>query len=234
MLLEESDQPLGSASIAAALQASGFQISEATAGRLLRSMDERGLTRMPGLKLGRLITTKGQEHLAKLRSRHHLEQRGADLVHATTMAERSELIDVLIARRAVETESARLAALNATEEELADIAERASSHRRAIDEGRLPEIYDSAQFHRALAAASHNRILLSLAELMFESANPHLERTLRQVAIDTATVGTLSVDHGDIAEALSSRDPERAAEVTHAHLTNLIDAARASLASDGA
>lgn len=230
-LLDESEQPLGSSSIASALVELGFQISEATAGRLLRSMDNRGLTRMPGPKLGRLITSKGQEHLLKLSSRHDVEQRGVDLVHATTTADRAELIDVLIARRAVETESARLAAVNATEEELAGIRMRARHDEQTVEEGRLPGISDSAQFHRAIAEASHNRILLSLAELMIETPNPNLERALRQVAIDTAAVGGLAVDHSHIADALSTRDPELAAAVTHSHLTHLIEAARASIAA---
>ena len=104
--------PVGASTLMAALRAEGMELAEATAGRYLRQLDEAGLTRSLG-KRGRVLTPAGRRRLNDLRLRSKLAAQGARVAAAARSRDVDDLIDLLYARRAIEVETARLAAVGA-------------------------------------------------------------------------------------------------------------------------
>jgi GntR family transcriptional regulator, transcriptional repressor for pyruvate dehydrogenase complex len=83
-----------------------------------------------------------------------------DLLNAYVASEEQQVVEVLTARRTIESDVARLATLSATQEDLEEIehtVELLDRHR-----GNRPMVFRAdAAFHRAVSRASHNRVLQS-------------------------------------------------------------------------
>lgn len=220
-LLERSEVPVGSARLTGVLRAAGIEVAEATAGRYLRRLDEQGLTRSKGAKLGRVITEAGKERLRNLRLLQRQDEYGARLLQAVNSTETNELIDLLYVRRAVEAEAARLAALRATDAELSEIAALAGHHVQEVGQGQ-DTVRPSMRFHRLVAEASHNRMLISVAMLLLDPANDLLEKALARIATDAGTVLEQAEDHVALSEVLRVRDAAEAESVMRRHLDRLI------------
>jgi DNA-binding FadR family transcriptional regulator len=225
-LLGGASEPIGSARLAEAFRLAGISVAEATAGRYLRQLDERGLTRALGVKLGRVITDAGRERLEELQRLRRHDEHGARLFRAVDTTEIDELMDLLYVRRAVEAEAARLAARRATEEELACIEAVSSHHVREVSIGH-DTVEPSMNFHRLIAEASHNRMLLAVALLLLDPANDPLEKALGQIALASGETLDQATDHLALAEALRSRDPDAAEATMRAHMDKLIQAVEA-------
>ena len=105
-----ADGPVGASRLVEELSQHDIDLSEATAGRFLRSLDRRGLTRPMG-KRGRLLTEEGRTRLQQLEILQRQGEHSALLVGAAMPVDIDELIDLLYVRRAVEPEAARHAAL---------------------------------------------------------------------------------------------------------------------------
>lgn len=222
-LLADSDEPIGSARLAEGLRRGGIAVAEATAGRALRRLDERGLTRALGGKRGRVITEAGRERLAALRDALRQDEHGARMRRAVAATEVDELMDLLSVRRAVETEAARLAASRASDEELARIAALSQRHVHAVGAG-YDTVEPSMHFHRLIAEASHNRMLIAVALLLLDPANEPLEKLLGQIALATGATLDQAHDHITLAEALYARDAQATERAMRAHMDNLIAA----------
>ncbi len=220
-LLAEADEPIGSARLAEALRQAGIPVAEATAGRYLRELDERGLTRALPAKLGRVITAAGRERLRELRLLQRQDEHGARVLRAVNTNEIDELIDLLYVRRAVEAEAARLAARRATGDELARIADLSARHVHDVGAGR-DTVEPSMQFHRLVAEASHNRMLVAVALLLLDPAHDPLEKVLGRIALDTGVTLDHAADHVALAEALRARDATAAEAAMRAHMDKLI------------
>lgn len=127
--------------------------------------------------------------------------------------ERAVTVDLLEARRLIETETAALAAERATESDIAALDEALDAMRRPTS---LAEEYVASdlRLHLALAHASHNAVLTALVESMrhalFEciaatfEAGGRTERRLR--------------DHERILETIRVRDVEGARRAVATHL----------------
>ncbi len=232
-LIGESDRPVGSSRLAEAFNESGIQVAEATAGRFLRSLDKQGFTVIPRPKQGRIVTERGQQRLEELKTTLRAQENGANLVRVASTTDLSELLDFLVVRRAVESEAARLAAECASDDELAEITRQAAGHREAVRGGTTPNRDSSTLFHRTVAAATHNRILISMADLLIEPANPNLTSVLEEVSLNSKVVSKQAHDHSELAEALSRRDAEQAGRLMHQHIGHLISAVSAYLKKGG-
>lgn len=222
-LLGGASEPIGSARLAEAFRQAGIAVAEATAGRYLRQLDGRGLTRAAGAKLGRVITDAGRERLEELQRLRRHDEHGARLFRAVATTAIDELMDLLYVRRAVESEAARLAARRATDTELAQIAAVSSQHVREVSAGH-DTVEPSMNFHRLIAEASHNRLLLAVALLLLDPANDPLEKALGQIALDSGETLDQATDHLALAEALRSRDSDAAEAAMRAHMDKLIQA----------
>lgn len=221
-MLAQSERPVGSMRLAEAFQEAGHDLAQATAGRFLRQLDLLGLTDGEGGKRGRVITAKGLARLDELRAKVTLREKSSRLMDAATVNDLSDLRELLLVRRVVETEGARLAAVRATGQELAEIMRLAQSHVRDVRADRVPEAEDSLRFHRCIAEASHNPVLTSVALVLFEPANPMLLSVLENVSVSSSMVACYANEHLDLAKALGERDAARSQELMFNHLTNLI------------
>ncbi len=122
--------------------------------------------------------------------------------------------DFLEARKEIEVTSARLAALNATDEDLTALAE-------AIGELQATERVDSAfivdaslRFHLAVARASRNHVLLRMTESLIELV---LRSTVR-VDFTTTLRDEMIRAHQRIFDAIRNRDADSVARRMRRHL----------------
>lgn len=227
LAIARSEEPVGSGWLKHRLALTGQAVSEATAGRLLRDMDERGYTCRAGFR-GRTLTPEGKARLEQLeRDRKRLGY-GMELITAVQGRSRSELVDVLVARRGIERETVRLAAEKATDEEIKALEEIISAQdqksRQNLDIG--PEDLD---FHRLIACASRNKVLQAAVNLIRQDVQlaPILAYIRREVH------GSLVADHRKICQAIRQRSAAAAEKAMVEHIEGMIRDVEAYFARHG-
>ena len=119
-LIQEAPEPLGAGALRWGLQQRGFSLSEATVGRLLGDLEAQGYLEKDRNK-GRRLTPEGRKHLALLEQASARDSAARDFVDSVLSQDRDRILELLEARRAVEQETARLAAQHATEEDVEDL-----------------------------------------------------------------------------------------------------------------
>ncbi len=214
--VSDSGSPVGCWRVRAALRATGIEMSEATAGRLLRELDYQGLTHSVGSR-GRLLTENGRARLVALEQARARHSYHSDLLQAIKAETIEDILDVLRARRAVEAESARLAAMFASEIEIQEIEEAVKSHLAEVERGGIAGEQNRA-IHRMVAKASKSRVLLAVVNLILE--DQQLQET--QARIQRSANQVVPQEHIVLLQALKSRRPERAAKAMAAHIDRLI------------
>lgn len=218
--LAMAEGPVGASRMAEEFSRHDIDLSEATVGRLLRTLDRRGLTRPVG-KLGRLLTEDGRARLQHLELLQRQGEQSAVLLGAATPNDIDELIDLLYARRAIEPEAARHAALRATDEERVTIRAVADSHIHHVMDG--TDVGSAAlDFHRLVAEASHNKILKAVADLTLDSSTSSLSTLLDFISTEQGAQFTFAHEHNDIVKAIISRDADRAETKMRQHIDDLI------------
>lgn len=130
---------------------------------------------------------------------------------------RTDIVSVIEARIAIESEAAALAAERRTPQDL-----RAMRRALAQRQGQqtLEDYVDAdMRFHRTVVAAAHNPILLELFDSFVPRPREAMIEMLRiNRSLDDPT------DHGshaELVEAIAERDEERAARSSREHLTFL-------------
>lgn len=118
------------------------------------------------------------------------------------------------ARLALETTSAGLAADRATSDELATLAEELAGVFASIEDPEKFLIHD-VQFHRGIAAASHNRILGALTEMVVNAMYDMRKATVRR-AQDLKEAAEW---HRRAYRAIRERRADDARETMREHLT---------------
>ncbi|MGB9867081.1 MAG: FCD domain-containing protein [Bacillota bacterium] len=206
----------GSGSLASALRAAGVRVSEATAGRILRELDERGYTEKFGFR-GRMLTEAGRRYLKELETKRERAGYSAELLQALQAKEKEEIIEVLVARRAIERETARLAALKATEREIEELRLCIQVHQEHFEKG-IVDAEDDLRFHRLISEASRNRVLIAASRLVRQDGQmaPILEFIRRNIGSGVVQ------DHRKIFFAIEARDPDAAEGAMVAHIENVI------------
>lgn len=210
----ENDEPVGSGTASGLLTAAGFQVSEATVGRLLRFMDAQGYTQRVGFK-GRILTPLGREHVGQLsefESRQRFSERLARLVRSQSL---DGLLEILVARRAIEREIARLAALNLTSEQARNITLQVKEFESATGD-RIA--HGDVAFHQALAEAAGNKVLKAALDLIRQDAQ--LSPVLGYIRMQLHR--QVFSDHKKILDAILARDSAAAEQAMVNHIENLI------------
>lgn len=211
-----SAQPVGSWGLRDELARVGIFLSEATAGRILRELDKRGFTERRGFR-GRVLTQQGRERLEALAREQRTSRNQRAFLDALRAHNREQLLEILEARRAIESEVARLAALRAGPEQLLEM-ERVVGRHQAQVAAQNTGWQEDASFHRLLARAAGNRLLLAASELVREEGQ--LSPVLEYIR---ARVGSVMVaDHRTILERVKARDPEGASRAMAGHIDNII------------
>lgn len=208
--------PIGSGTLSKELRAANIHISEATVGRILSDLDEQGLTEKVGYQ-GRTLTAKGLARLENLKKEKNRHMYSKELISVLREKGRDSLLDVLVARRAIEREIARLAALNATDAEIRQLIAVEREQEQRLGEGGT-SAQEDVQFHRLIAKAAKNKVLEAAMELIRQDAqlSPVLEYIRKEVH------SLIAVDHKKIMEAIANRDPVAAEDAMVQHIENLM------------
>ncbi|MDQ7795071.1 MAG: FCD domain-containing protein [bacterium] len=211
--LQEQGEPVGSGSVAEFLRKASIDVSEATAGRVLRDLDVRGFTARQSYR-GRVLTDAGRRRLYELDAQRRRNMFGQELLHVLGKPGLGELVDVLMARRAIERETARLAALNGDEAGVAELFAIVDQHEAAGTGG--PE-WD-VRFHRHVARIGGNQVLAAAVNLIHQDSllSPVLDHIRKWAR------SAIAVDHRRLAETIARRDADGAERAMVAHIDNVI------------
>lgn len=215
--LDRADEPVGSGMICDWLRQQGNDISEATVGRFLRELDVRNYTERSGFR-GRTLTEGGKDRLRQLQHEQAVAHSSGELMRALRASDLDDVVGVLVARRALEREVARLAAISATDRDIEALEIMIHRYETVTGIGAAAEA-DFA-FHARLAEISGNKVLQAATRLIHAEA----QATMIPEPIRRKLRPVLARQHVEIMNALKSRDPLRAETAMVAHLDLLIDA----------
>lgn len=124
--------------------------------------------------------------------------------------------DVLEVRRSLEVETARLAALRRTEDEVAELRTLRDSRAEAYASGELDRMVEvDLALHRAVARAAHNPVLLALYENLQDAISENIRFNFEHPAHDDDS-------HHALVEAVAQADPEAAMREIDRYLSDLI------------
>jgi DNA-binding GntR family transcriptional regulator len=186
-----------------------------TSGRLApgSKVTERRLAEQLGVS-----PTPVREALRQLEQEMLVERIGARERRITKMAQQT-LHETLVIYAAMRGVAARLAAQNATDEELQGIAaalERAQSSKDDLPTAQALALFD--RFHQLIESAAHNPILTSLLGTARAFDPSYRERSLQEQArAIPATIVDRVAHHQPILDAIRSRDAELADRLMREH-----------------
>lgn len=136
------------------------------------------------------------------------------------------LIDLIQVRKTLEAEATRLAAENATEEDLqkienyakkrADLCERYRDDLNAVRQELNALDYD---FHKSIAEASKNKVIAAFILSIHSTFTEHQNRAAAKAPIASA----VNKKHFEIVEALKHRDAKLAKALMYEHLQMVED-----------
>lgn len=212
----ESKTPLGAWNLRKIFSGKGIHVSEATCGRLLRTIEDAGYVESQGRR-GRVITNKGLKALEEWRQRQVRYKSQMAFAQSLQIKGASELKDVLVARKAIESETAYLAATHATDEDIERLQSIIEEHKKAYATG-VPATDENAAFHRAVAFAGKNKVLAAAVDIIYR--HPDVLRALEYIRNQVGSV--LVEDHVPILDRIIARDPEGAKREMLAHIENVI------------
>jgi GntR family transcriptional repressor for pyruvate dehydrogenase complex len=136
---------------------------------------------------------------------------------------------IMEVREALETENARLAARRRTNVELTEMRAALAQMRAAIERGR-PGIEGDARFHKAVARAAHNDLLLALMRQLTEPIDSTRRASL---SLPGRPAQSLAAHHA-IVEAIEAGDEDAAARAMREHLRVVASVAFVSRNGDSA
>jgi DNA-binding FadR family transcriptional regulator len=229
VVLESATHPVGSRQATQGLRELGLEVSESTVSRLLRKLDAQQLT-TPVDGKGRVLTDAGRRRLA---TRTDVPTERSNFVALPDIRNVRELLDLLYARRAVEREVAREAALRARPEDIDSLTALLKDHRAHLNHGQ-PVRGPALEFHRHVGRASHNPILVQIMSHVLDPQLDALEAVL-DVIVGAHHSEHLSVDeHAAVLEGIRSGQPDEAERAMDAHVTRFIREVEEDVSSDRA
>ncbi|MEV6826682.1 FadR/GntR family transcriptional regulator [Amycolatopsis sp. NPDC051102] len=132
----------------------------------------------------------------------------------------TELREVLQVRRTLEVEGARLAAVERTEDEVAELHALLARRETDLRAGRWQDFARTdAEFHYAVVRAGHNTLLSELYRGLTEVITASVAAT---ASITPGADHMPEIGHEGLAEAIADRDPDRAAAEACGFLDELL------------
>ena len=216
-ILADAQNPIGSITLSLLLKDEGLNVSGATLGRILIRFDHQGFTVKRGYQ-GRILTDAGRKKFEELSSKLRLSELSSKFYESIDTESKDNLIDVLIARRGIERETVRLAALRATKEDLQKLRKLYDLQSRDAAAGLLSAETD-VLFHQGIAKASKSKVLATAYDFIWQHGrfSPVMEYIRLTVG------GVLAADHGNILNALMEQDAEKAVKFMTIHIDSLIN-----------
>ncbi len=222
-VIANSPEPLGARELGRRIKAGDRPLSESTVNRLLRWLDEQGLTRsMDGR--GRVVSEAGRALAQRAAAEHTWHQQ----LGAMEIRTLQDVRDLLITRRGVEREIVREVAASVSEEDLGQLQLVIEEYERSVhaDEQRRDV---SINFHKALASTVENSMLRAVAMVVFDHRFDMLEHVLDMVTAGRGTTMHSVHEHEEIMQAIRAGDPDAAEAAMVRHINRLIDDASAAV-----
>lgn len=201
-ILRDEQGPVGCGSIVVKLQTVGHTLSEATVGRVLRELDVDGFTNKAGFR-GRKLSDMGINRMTELNNKELRLKWRDELTAAVQGHTRDQLLEVLVARRVIESELAYLAAKNASPEEVKRL--HAVIARQKMDHaGKGSD--DDVEFHTIIADMARNRVLAAAITLIRQDVQ--LTPVLEYIRMHVHSL--LYVEHQKIVDNITASNAEGA------------------------
>jgi GntR family transcriptional repressor for pyruvate dehydrogenase complex len=217
-ILAEVGEPVGTRTAAAALQERyDTKLSESTVSRLLQQMDVCGWTRAVATK-GRILTPEG-------RARHEQllisARASAALTSAITVQTVTGLLELLHARKAVESAVAADAANHCTQ---ADVEELKKLTQMQADRLAAEPIGGSTglPFHRKIAEMGRNTMLKVLSGVVLAPQLDHFDDVMDIILGEHHREMSVVDHHRVIAEAIEAGDAAAAEAAMDRHFAEMI------------
>ena len=132
-------------------------------------------------------------------------------------------LEILEGRRAIESGTARLAAQRRTQRELTDLREIVATMDEQVDDGVHPVDTDR-EFHRAIAVAAHNPVLLQAMEALAQQmSGPAWHRIKLWGLRGTEQTARIQEQHRRIFAAIEAADADLAETLMKEHIDRIID-----------
>ena len=218
-IAEASNVPVGAGTVSVILKEKGVSISEAGAGRILRSLREKGLMTKVGFQ-GHVTTKEGTKKLSVLRNARQTAENLDNLLKNSGNLKGHSVTDIVTVRKAIEREAAMHAALKATPGDIARLEKIIEQQYREM-ERRSYYADISTEFHREIIRIARVPLLKIMYEFIGLSVEWH------NFFIETFRISDtpLNITHEKIMEAIKKGDPREAADLMEAHLNDVIESA---------
>lgn len=133
--------------------------------------------------------------------------------------------DLLEFRHALEGVSAYYAAVRSTAADKKILRERYEDLQRYHEQKAFDkEVSADVEFHLAIAAATHNMVLLHMMRALFNLMKQHIGDNLKNIYPKENWRSSIHHQHGLLLEAIEMGDPERARQAAHDHLVYVEEA----------
>lgn len=157
--------------------------------------------------------TPVREALRKLEAEGLVQRSGSGLI--VREFTEHDLTELFYVREALEGMAARLAAENATRDEIAEIRELLDDMETVNQRGELVALRPlTAEYHRMVGRAAHNgRLLQSLENLL-----GHVRQMQTSTLLNVKGRASEAIkEHRELLEAIEARDADRAEKIARAH-----------------
>lgn len=219
-ILSVAAHPLGAGILCDALSRQGINISEAGIGRALRNFRNRGFLERIGFR-GHQITTDGMDRLRELEEARHKADALKQLLDQTGSLRDYSVLDVLIARKAIEVEAAAQAAMRATPKDVSRLEEIVKAQYEGMDKD---------EDYTALSSGFHSEILRIAAAPLLQTLYEFIGLSIQWHGFFIGTFKIynqpLNKSHEKIVDAIRAKDPEKASLAMNRHLEDVIKNAK--------
>lgn len=214
--IAQTSEPVGATTLEMLLREK-HNVSQAWIGKKLKELDYRGLTQRCGFK-GRVLTAKARDELKKANHYAIQVQENEALLRTLSVSSAEKLRDVLVARRAIEKESAYLAASLRSAEQLRALAEILKRQDHELRKGRIGAGEDM-EFHDLIVTMSGNEVLAQALQVIrhasqFTPLLAHIRKRVRNYLVK---------EHHLIYKQIEKGDPSGASAAMQSHITRLIE-----------
>jgi len=153
-----------------------------------------------------------------------ISERMQDPISFLIKTDTQKIFDLIEVRKAMEAWSAFHAAQRATQEDIKQLESTIEEMKAAYEKGRSWEKED-ADFHLAIAQATHNTIQTHIMSTIYDL----LRESVARVFTDRVKVKKLLQQHYRIFTAIKNHSPEKARERTLEHLDHVESEVKASM-----
>jgi GntR family transcriptional regulator, transcriptional repressor for pyruvate dehydrogenase complex len=138
------------------------------------------------------------------------------------MMEHDSIFELLEVRMILEVESAALAAVRATPEELQEMEEALIQMETHVDDDKNLGAKADIKFHYAVANATHNRLFLRLMNTISDSIEHSVQINRQKLYESPEIPKKLVKEHQAIYQAIKSGDEKMARDAMYKHLSGVV------------